>query len=79
MKEFTTKDLFLIEEISRQSGYVEARELNTKVRKILGLSVSVDIDPSIDNIVKRVIHYIAISLDREDLYVTKKWNKCQNL
>ena len=28
MKEFTTKDLFLIEEISRQSGYVEARELN---------------------------------------------------
>ena len=64
MKEFTTKDLFLIEEISRQSGYVEARELNTKVRKILGLSVSVDIDPSIDNIVKRVIHYIAISLDR---------------
>lgn len=52
MKEFTTKDLFLIEEISRQSRYVEVRELNTKVRKILGLSVSVDIDPSIDNIVK---------------------------
>ena len=75
MKEFTTKDLFLIEELSSKAEDSEIQELNTKVRKILDLSVNVGIDPSIDNLVRRVVHYIAISLGREDLYVTKKWKK----
>lgn len=73
---FTKSELILIEMMSGIAEGETAKNLNTKIRKRLGLSVSLQEDDSVENITRCIMREVMATKGRTEVVLNKEWLKC---